>query len=74
MKAQEFDLNSFERLALDYLQGEVLDLGCGLGNLALEAARRGCTVTAIDGSPTAIERIRAVATNRRAPGCRRDPG
>jgi tellurite methyltransferase len=65
VKAREFELNPFERLALDYLQGEVLDLGCGLGNLALEAARRGCTVTAIDGSPTAIERIHAVATGER---------
>jgi len=61
VKAREFDLNPFERLALNYLQGEVLDLGCGLGNLAIEAARRGCSVTAIDASPTAIERIRAAA-------------
>src|SRR5579864_262937 len=58
VKAREFDLNPFERLALDYVQGEVLDLGSGLGNLAIEAARRGCTVTAIDASPTAVERIR----------------
>lgn len=39
----------------------MLDLGCGLGNLALEAARRGCAVTAIDASPAAIARIRAAA-------------
>ena len=65
VKAHEFDLNPFERLALDYLQGELLDLGCGLGNLALEAARRRCTVTAIDASPTAIERIRASAESER---------
>src|SRR5579863_438075 len=61
VKAHQFDLNPFERLALDYLQGDLLDLGCGLGNLALEAARRRCTVNAIDASPTAIERIRAAA-------------
>jgi len=67
VKALEFELNPFERLALEYLQGEVLDIGCGLGNLALEAARRGCAVTAIDGSPTAIERIRVVATDERLP-------
>jgi tellurite methyltransferase len=59
VRAREFELNPFERLALDYVQGAVLDLGCGMGNLAIEAARRGCTVTAIDGSPTAIARIRA---------------
>ena len=35
----EFELNPFERLALPYLSGEVLDLGCGLGNLAVAAAR-----------------------------------
>jgi tellurite methyltransferase len=51
-------LNPFEIRALDHLAGELLDLGCGLGNLSLEAARRGCRVTAVDGSPTAIERIR----------------
>ena len=39
--AAEFALNPFERLALPFLNGEVLDLGCGLGNLALEAARAG---------------------------------
>jgi len=57
----EFELNPFEKLALSYLHGAVLDLGCGLGNLALEAARRGCNVTAIDGSATAIARIRTAA-------------
>lgn len=57
----EFALNPFEQRVLPYLVGEVLDLGCGLGNLALEAARRGCRVTALDGSPTAIARIREAA-------------
>lgn len=51
-------LNPFEDLALPYLRGEVLDFGCGLGNLAFAAARRGCQVTAIDASPAAIEHIK----------------
>lgn len=57
----EFELNPFERLALPYLQGEVLDLGCGLGNLALEAARSGCRVTALDGSAAGIAHLRETA-------------
>ncbi len=61
VREKDFALNPFESLALDYLAGDLLDLGCGLGNLSLEAARRGCRVTAIDGSPTAIRRIREAA-------------
>lgn len=56
--AHEFALNPFERLALDHVRGEVLDLGCGLGNFALAAARRGCRVHALDASPAAIESLR----------------
>lgn len=59
----QFALNPFEELALPHLKGAVLDLGCGLGNLALEAARRGCRVTALDASPTAIARIREEAAS-----------
>lgn len=57
----DFSLNPFEKLALPFLKGKILDLGCGLGNLAIEAARRGCTVLALDASKTAIERIHNVA-------------
>lgn len=57
----EFALNPFERMALPHLRGEVLDLGCGLGNLALEAARAGCRVTALDASATGIARLRETA-------------
>lgn len=65
--ASEFALNPFERLALEHLRGEVVDLGCGLGNLALAAARRGCRVTAVDASPAAIERIREAAARESLP-------
>lgn len=37
----DFALNPFEQVALPFVHGRVLGLGCGLGNLAIEAARRG---------------------------------
>ena len=54
-------LNPFEEAALPYLRGRVLDFGCGLGNLAVAAARNGCSVVAIDGSHTAIQHLCQVA-------------
>ena len=59
--AGEYALNPFESAALPHLRGKVLDYGCGLGNLAIEAARRGCSVLALDASHVAITHLRAVA-------------
>ncbi len=58
---RDLELNPFEQLALEHLSGAVLDLGCGLGNLSLEAGRRRHRVVAVDGSETAVTRIRAAA-------------
>ena len=61
VREADFALNPFERLALPFVGGRLLDLGCGLGNLSIEAARRGCSVVAIDASDTAVGRIQDVA-------------
>lgn len=45
-------------VALGAVRGEVLDPGCGTGWHAIEYARAGCSVTAIDLAPTAIARAR----------------
>ena len=51
-------LNPFEIVALRYLEGRVLDFGCGLGNLARAAARNRCSVLALDAAPTAIRHLK----------------
>lgn len=55
---RDFALNPFEKAILPFLSGEILDLGCGLGNLAVAAASKGCCVTAIDASPAAIDDLK----------------
>ena len=44
--------------------GDVLDVGCGTGEIALLLAARGRRVVGIDGSPLAIERAREKAAAR----------
>ncbi|MFI5612234.1 class I SAM-dependent methyltransferase [Amycolatopsis sp. NPDC051903] len=41
--------------------GEVLDIGCGLGDNAAFLASRGLPVTGLDGAPSALEQARARA-------------
>lgn len=50
----ECELNPFEKAVLPYISGKVLDLGCGMGNLSIAAARNGATVSAYDASVSAI--------------------
>jgi tellurite methyltransferase len=59
--AHDYSLNPFEQAALPYLKGKVLDFGCGLGNLAVQAARNGCSVVALDASNAAIKHLQALA-------------
>ncbi|MCZ8253153.1 MAG: class I SAM-dependent methyltransferase [Hylemonella sp.] len=61
LREQAQALNPFEEAALPWLQGRVLDYGCGLGELSLAAARRGCEVLALDASATAIAHLRQIA-------------
>jgi len=64
---REFQLNPFELATLPHLRGRVLDFGCGLGNLALAAAGRGCEVLALDASPAAIDSLRRRAAAAKLP-------
>jgi len=59
----ETGLNPFEQSALPQLRGHVLEYGCGMGQLALAAARAGCSVVALDASDVAIQHLRRVAAS-----------
>ena len=53
--AADYQLNPFETWTLPHLAGHVLDLGCGLGNLSIAAARAGHEVDAIDACQQAAD-------------------
>jgi tellurite methyltransferase len=57
----DFALNPFELAALPHLRGKVLDFGCGMGNLAVHAARAGHQVHALDASAAAITHLAQLA-------------
>ena len=63
----DFALNPFEQAVLPYISGRMLDYGCGLGNLAVAAARKGCSVKALDASPAAIAHLQRVALEQGLP-------
>jgi tellurite methyltransferase len=52
--AADYQLNPFEQQVLPHLRGRVLELGCGLGNFSLAAARGGHAVTAMDACEHAV--------------------
>lgn len=62
----EASLPEIERRALARCRGRVLDGGAGAGRHALELARRGLEVVAVDVDPDAV----AVARGRGVPDCR----
>src|SRR5687767_6362493 len=63
-RESDYALNPFERAILPHLFGDVLDLGCGLGNLAVAAAGAGCKVTALDASPAGVADLARRARER----------
>jgi len=67
LRDRDFKLNPFELAVLPHLRGRVLDFGCGLGNLAIAAAQRGCKVVALDASPAAIAHLRQRAADEALP-------
>lgn len=65
----------FERQALKFARGRVLDVGCGAGRHSLYLQRRGFDVVGIDRSPRIVElaRRRGVRDVRVADVCRKLP-
>jgi SAM-dependent methyltransferase len=61
-RRQQVALTWIEQLSVSYPAGlRVLEIGCGAGATAVELARRGHPVAALDRSPTMVERTRTHA-------------
>ena len=67
VQRSQYELNPFELMTRPYLAGQILDFGCGLGNLSIAAAEDGCQVLALDAAPTAIANLQKVASERALP-------
>jgi SAM-dependent methyltransferase len=69
------DFPNYEKRALKFARGRVLDIGCGAGRHALVLQRRSLKVTAVDTSPRVIElaRTRGVKDARVADACAKLP-
>lgn len=52
--AQYKDWPLYEKQAIKYVKGKVLDIGCGAGKHSIYLQRKGFEVLAIDKSPLAI--------------------
>jgi tellurite methyltransferase len=63
----QYTLNPFEEAALPHFSGRVLDFGCGIGNLSIALAQRGCDVLAIDASPAGVTALAERARSARLP-------
>jgi SAM-dependent methyltransferase len=59
------DLETWERLAGAAGEGGILELGCGLGRVALHLARRGHELWAVDADPTLLTALAAQASRER---------
>jgi tellurite methyltransferase len=67
IEAAEFALNPFELAVLPFIRGRVVDLGCGLGNLAVAAAPQATSILAIDASQNAVDALSLRASELRLP-------
>ena len=61
--AYDLDFDLWRELA-EEADGPVLDLGCGTGRVALDLARRGFPVTAVDADPELVRALSARARER----------
>ena len=51
------EMSDLEKIALNKASGEILDVGAGCGNHALELTKKGSNVTAIDISEKAVQHM-----------------